>query len=71
MLEGVLVGMGSVLGIFGNMGPTFPCLVVVRFVDDVPLVSPARPVYKGPVIGLYGLVYAPNISILAMITLTY
>ena len=47
MSEGVLVGMGSVLGIFGNIGPTFPCLAVVGFVDDVPLVSPTRPICKG------------------------
>ena len=51
MLEGVLVGMGSVLGMFGNTGLTLPCLVMVGFVDDVPLISPTRPICKGPVGG--------------------
>ena len=67
MLEEVLVGIGSVLGIFGNIGPTFLCLVVVGFVDSIPLVSPARPIYKGLVIGLYGLAYVPKIGILGIL----
>ena len=71
MLEGVPVSIGSVLGIFGNMGPTFLCLVVVGFIDDVSLVSPAKPIYKGPIIGLYGLDCMPKIGILTMMALAY
>ena len=71
MLEGVPVGIGSVLGIFGNVGTKFPYLAVVRFVDDVTLVSLVRLICKGPVSGPYGLICVPKISILAIIALAY